>query len=120
MDLLDKLKSVDAWKKQGHDVFEQFFQIDVQVNRKKRKQAETREDRPKSSSEKVIIRLHLSPERVEKTLGFLERHERLIRSHGLLIKGRYERGIEMLAELLYEDMVKETKQGEGDIPPGLP
>ena len=68
MELLDNLKEDQNWKAQGHNLYEQYIQIEIDVKRKKRKQSDIQEDQPGSKNETVTIELHLPPDRVDKLL----------------------------------------------------
>jgi hypothetical protein len=110
MDILDQLEKEDAWKTAGHDVYQKYFSFSIPIGRKSRKKVQ--EAKPPSKSEEVTIHLHLSPERVTKFLAYLKRNERYIRGEGMMIKARYEGGMQMLARLLIRDELAQQQEKE--------
>lgn len=88
MRLLDHLTKDSAWKTNGQDVAHQFYKFSIPIVRKKRKKDNRAQEPepPQGTSEKVIVRLHLSPERTEKLLKFLTLHERTIRREDVMMK----------------------------------
>ncbi len=112
MDLLDRLRNNTDWKTKGKDVAQEFIKLTVPFGRQKRKKAsDVREpEQPSGHSEDVVIRLHLSSERTEKLLKFLEGCEQLIRPIGEIQKIRYNEGMKILIELLFSSRTTEIEK----------
>ena len=109
MSLLDHLRSSPGWKTQGQDVTQEVIKFRIPLVRKKRRKAGAVQEpeQTSSQSEKVVFRLHLSPERIEMLLRFLSIHDQLIRSEGEMQKRRYKKAMGMIVELLLSKQVDE-------------
>jgi len=80
------------------------------IRRRRRSKSAPPEEEPPLENKKIVTTLHLSPERTQKLLDFLEHNERMIQTEGTFIKGRYDRAMGMIADWSIEDIIKERHQ----------
>ena len=109
MDLLEHLSNNAKWKERGQAVSEEKYQFSIPIRRRRSKSAPPEEE-PPMENKKIITKLHLSPERTQKLLDFLEHNERLIQSEGRSIKGRYDQAMRMIADMIIDDIREERNQ----------
>ena len=110
MTLLDHLRSNPTWKERGQDVSEEKYQFSIPIRRRRRSKSAPPEVEPPLENKKIITKLHLSPERTQKLLDFLEQNEPQIHSEGTSIKFRYDQAMGMIADMIIEDVIKERNQ----------
>jgi hypothetical protein len=110
MTLLEHLRSNTKWKERGQDVSEEKYQFSIPIRRPRRSKSAPPEEEPPIENKKIITKLHLSSERTQKLLDFLEQNERLITSEGTFIKDRYDQAMKMIADWIIEDIIKERNQ----------
>lgn len=112
MSLMDHLRKNLKWKESGQDISEEKVQFSFEIKRRKKNRRPTPEDESQPETQKVITKLHLSPERTQKLLDFLEQNEQIIRVRGTIIKDQYDRGIKFLVDLLHEERSRQRNQEE--------
>lgn len=110
MTLLQHLRSNTKWKERGQDVSEEKYQFSIPIRRRRRGKSAPPEEETPVENKKIITKLHLSPERTQKLLDFLEQNERLIISEGTFIKDRYDQAMKMIACWIIEEAIKERNQ----------
>lgn len=110
MTLLEHLRDDPKWKEQGQDVSEEKIQFSVPIRKRRRSKSTPPDEAPPIEDGKIITTLHLSPEQTQKLLDFLEHNEHRIISRGTSIKLRYDHAMQMIADMLLEDIIKERNQ----------
>jgi hypothetical protein len=107
---LDHLRSNTKWKERGQDVWEEKYQFSIPIRRRRRSKSASPEEETPVENKKIITKLHLSPQRTQKLLDFLEQNEPIIRVRGTIIKDQYYRGIKLLVDLLHEEKSMQRNQ----------
>jgi hypothetical protein len=108
--LLDHLRKNQKWKDTGQNVSEEKIEFSFELKRRKRGKTATPDEERPAETKKVITKLHLSPQRTQKLLDFLEQNEQIIRVRGTIIKDQYYRGIKLLVDFLHEEKSMQRNQ----------
>lgn len=107
MTLLEHLRGDSKWKEQGQDVSEEKIQFSIPIRKQRRSKSAPPEKAPPIEDGKIITTLHLSPDQTQKLLDFLEQNEHRIISRGTSIKLGYDHAMQMIADMIIEDMIRE-------------
>ena len=110
MDLLDHLCKNQKWQERGQNISEERIEFSFEIKRRKRSNDASLDEQSPAETNSVITTLHLSPQRTQTLLDFLEQNKQIIRGRGTISEDEHNRGIKLLVKLLHKERSRRRDQ----------